>query len=104
MENRIKAQQLGMFADRTSSHTMRATHLRVWFSSLAYVLRAVALRGTTLARAQVWTIRVRQLKVGALVRQSVRRRVVSLSSAFPLKDTWQMSLANVQAVRSEVVF
>ena len=108
LENRIKSQQLGMFADRTSSHTMRATQLRVWFSSLAYVLinelRAVSLRGITLARAQVWTIRVRLLKVGALVRQSVRRLVVSLSSAFPLKDTWKMSLANVQAVRSEVVF
>ena len=108
MENRIKAQQLGMFADRTSSHTMRATQLRVWFSSLAYVLinelRAVSLRGITLARAQVWTIRVRLLKVGALARQSVRRLVVSLSSAFPLRDTWKMALANVQAVRSELVF
>jgi len=62
------------------------------------------LRVTPLAKAQVWTLRVRLLKVGALVRQSVRRRVVSLSSAFPLKDTWKMALANVQAVRSEVVF
>lgn len=108
MENRIKEQQLGMFADRTSSHTMRANQLRLWFSSLAYVLvnelRSVALRGTALARAQVWTIRVRLLKVGALVRQSVRRLVVSLSSAFPMQDTWQTALANVQEVRSELVF
>ena len=108
MENRIKEQQLGMFADRTSSHTMRANQLRLWFSSLAYVLvnelRSVALRGTALARAHVWTIRVRLLKVGALVRQSVRRLVVSLSSAFPMKDTWRTALANIEEIRSELVF
>lgn len=108
MENRIKEQQLGMFADRTSSHTMRANQLRLWFSSLAYVLvnelRSVALRGTPLAKAQVWTIRVRLLKVGALVRQSVRRLVISLSSAFPLKAVWHAALANVQETRSELVF
>lgn len=108
MENRIKEQQLGMFADRTSSHTMRANQLRLWFSSLAYVLvnelRSVALRGTPLARAQVWTIRVRLLKVGAVVRQSVRRLVISLSSSFPLKTIWRTALANVQQVRSELVF
>lgn len=108
MENRIKEQQLGMFADRTSSHTMRANQLRLWFSSLAYVLvnelRSVALRGTPLAKAQVWTIRVRLLKVGALVRQSVRRLVISLSSSFPLKAVWRAALANVQQVRSELVF
>ena len=108
MENRIKEQQLGMFADRTSSHTMRANQLRLWFSSLAYVLvnelRSVALRGTPLAKAQVWTIRVRLLKVGALVRQSVRRLVISLSSSFPLKAIWRAALANIQQVRSELVF
>ena len=108
MENRIKEQQLGMFADRTSSHTMRANQLRLWFSSLAYVLvnelRSVALRGTPLAKAQVWTIRVRLLKVGALVRQSVRRLVIWLSSSFPLKAIWRAALANIQQVRSELVF
>ena len=108
MENRIKEQQLGMFADRTSSHTMRANQLRLWFSSLAYVLvnelRSVALRGTPLAKAQVWTLRVRLLKVGALVRQSVRRLVISLSSSFPLKAIWRAALANIQQVRSELVF
>ena len=108
MENRIKEQQLGMFADRTSSHTMRANQLRLWFSSLAYVLvnelRSVALRGTPLAKAQVWTIRVRLLKVGALVRQSARRLVIWLSSSFPLKAIWRAALANIQQVRSELVF
>ena len=108
MENRLKAQQLGMFADRTSSHTMRANPLRLWFSSLAYVLvndlRTVALRGTPLAKAQVWTIRVRLLKVGALVRQSVRRLVISLRSSFPLKAIWLAALAHIQQVRSELLF
>src|SRR5690606_32461801 len=68
MENRIKEQQLGMFADRTSAGTMRANQLRVWFSAFAYVLmhtlRRVGLQGTELARAQVWTIRERLCKVG----------------------------------------
>jgi len=107
MENRIKEQQLGMFADRTSSHTMRANQLRLWFSSLAYVLvnelRAVGLRGTQLARAQVWTIRARLLKVGALIQQSVRRMKVSLSSAFPLKEVWVAALRKIAEVREDLV-
>lgn len=93
MENRIKEQQLGLFADRTSSHTFRANQLRLWFSSLAYLLiqelRRVGLRNTELAKAQVSTIRVRLLKVGAVFYQSVRRIKVSLSSAFPLQALWE---------------
>jgi len=108
MENRIKEQQLGMFADRTSSHTMRANQLRLWFSSLAYVLvnelRSVGLAGTELARAQVWTIRVRLLKVGALVRQSCRRMTVSLSTAFPLQHVWREALTNIREVSEDQVF
>jgi len=107
MENRIKEQQLGMFADRTSSHTMRANQLRLWFSSLAYILvnelRAVALAGTVLARAQVWTIRLRLFKVGALFRQSVRRVKISLSSAYPLQEVWVAALANIQDVREDLM-
>ena len=87
---------------------MRANPLRLWFSSLAYVLvnelRLVALRGTPLAKAQVWTLRVRLLKVGALVRQSVRRLVISLRSSLPLKALWRAALANIQQVRSELLF
>ena len=87
---------------------MRANPLRLWFSSLAYVLvnelRTVALRGTPLAKAQVWTLRVRLLKVGALVRQSVRRLVIWLRSSFPLKAIWRAALANIQQVRSELLF
>lgn len=89
MENRIKEQQLDLFADRTSAHTMRANQLRLWFSSVAYtlvnLLRRFALRGTELERAQAGTIRVRLLKVGALVRVSVRRVVLSLSAASPVR-------------------
>lgn len=106
MENRIKEQQLGMFADRTSSHTMRANQLRLWLSSLAYVLvnelRAVALQGTELAKAQVWTIRTRLLKVGALFRQSVRRFKISLSTAYPRKQLWAEALANLVEAQEDL--
>lgn len=90
MENRIKEQQLDMFADRTSAHTMRANQLRLWFSSVAYVLmnllRHFGLRGTELESAQVGTIRLKLLKLGALVRVSVRRVVLSLSAAAPVRE------------------
>ena len=90
MENRIKEQQLGLFADRTSAHTLRANQLRLWFSSVAYVLlnllRHFGLKGTELERAQVGTIRLKLLKLAALVRVSVRRVVLSLSAAAPVKD------------------
>lgn len=103
MENRIKEQQLDMFADRTSTHTMRANQLRLWFSSLAYTLvvqlRRLGLRGTALAEAQVGTIRTRLIKVGALVRLSVRRIQISLSSVFPLQRLFYQALANLQRLR-----
>jgi len=92
MENRIKEQQLDMFADRTSAHTMRANQLRLWFASVAYVLinllRHYGLRGTDLERAQAGTIRLKLLKVGALVRVSVRRVVLSLSAAAPIRGVF----------------
>jgi len=100
MENRIKEQQLGLFADRTSTATMRANQLRLWFSSVAYVLvetvRRVGLAGTALARAQVGTIRTRLLKLGALVTVSVRRVVIALSSVFALQRLFAQALANLQ--------
>lgn len=90
MENRIKEQQLDMFADRTSAHTMRANQLRLWFASVAYVLinllRHFGLKGTELERAQAGTIRLRLLKVAAIVRVSVRRVVLSLSAAAPVQE------------------
>ena len=100
MENRIKEQQLGMFADRTSTATMRANQLRLWIASLAYTLmaelRRVALWATALAKAQVGTIRTRLLKVGGLVKLSVRRVRIALSSVFPLQAVFERALLNIQ--------
>src|SRR5690606_1496842 len=85
MENRIKECKLNMFADRTSAATMRANQLRLWLSSLAYVLmeavRRLALEGTELAKATAGTIRLRLLKIGAVVTVSVSR--IKLASSAP---------------------
>ena len=101
MENRIKEQQLDMFADRTSAHTMRANQLRLWFSSVAYVLvnllRHFGLGGTAFENAQAGTIRLKLLKLGALVRVSVRRIVLSLSAAAPVRDVFQRIALQLEA-------
>src|SRR5205814_5445050 len=87
MENRIKECQLDLFADRTSAATMRANQLRLWFASMAYVLlcalRRVALQHTRLAKATCGTIRLKLLKIGALVRTSVRRITFAMASGCP---------------------
>jgi hypothetical protein len=102
MENRIKEQQLDLYADRTSAHTMRANQLRLWFSSMAYVLvnhlRHFGLRGTELEHAQAGTIRTRLLKIGAVVTLSVRRVVLSLSAASPMKELFARIAEQVAAV------
>src|SRR5262249_37507819 len=86
MENRIKEQQLGLFADRTSCHRFLANQFRLLLSSAAYVLvqalRRTALVGTELARAQVGTIRLRLFKVAARVVVSARRVVFHLASSY----------------------
>jgi hypothetical protein len=88
MENRIKEQQLDLFGTRTSSHYLASNQLRLWFSAFALLLlerfRTLALRGTELAHATAGTIRLRLLKLGALISVSVRRVYVRFSSAFPL--------------------
>jgi len=93
MENRIKECQLDLFADRTSAATMPAHQLRLWFASMAYVLvdslRRIGLAGTELARATCGTIRLRLLKVAALVRISVRRVKVAMSSATLCQREWR---------------
>lgn len=105
-ENRIKEQQLGLFADRASSHTQRGNQLRIWLSAIAYVLmealRRRALRGTKMAKAQVWTIREHLLHVGALVKLSVRRVRVSMSTAFPKQDLFRQATANLRTSFAEV--
>jgi len=87
MENRIKEQQLGLFADRTSTGTMRANQLRLTFSAVAYTLlaalRRLGLAGTPLAHAQCTTIRLTLLKIGARLRVTVRKVWVALATGYP---------------------
>ena len=94
MENRIK-EQMCLFADRMSAETMRANQLRLYLSAAAYVLvealRRLALKGTELAEAQVDTIRLRLLKIGARVRVTVRRLVVSMASGFAAKHQFRLA-------------
>ena len=89
MENRIKECQLDLFADRTSSATMRANQLRLWFASMAYVLvdslRRLALQATDLADATCGTIRRKLFKIGALVTISIRRIKLAMASGCPYK-------------------
>lgn len=86
-ENRIKEAQLELFADRLSTATFRANQLRLWLASAAYVLmhalRRIGLKGTSLARACANTIRLKLLKIGAVVTISVRRVKLAMSSACP---------------------
>ena len=101
MENRIKEQQLYLFADRTSSATMRANQLRLYFSSVAYLLmnelRQIALVGTELARAQCHTIRLKLLKIGARVTVSVRRVLINMASGYPYHDLFRTALTRIQS-------
>jgi len=87
MENRIKEQQLYLFADRTSCATMRANQTRLWFSSVAYTLlealRRMGLKGTALAQATCQTIRLKLLKIGAQIQVTVRKIWVRLSQSYP---------------------
>jgi hypothetical protein len=102
MENRIKEQQLELFADRTSTQTMRANQLRLTLSTVAYTLlvalRRLGLQDTELERATPGNIRMRLLKVGAQVRVSVRRVVVALSEAFPAQNVFMQAARNLAAL------
>ena len=95
MENRIKEQQLDLFADRTSTHYMGSNQLRLWFSTFAYLLvettRTVALQGTELAKATAGTIRTKLLKIAAHVTVSCRRIYVKFASAFPRRETFRLA-------------
>ena len=100
MENRIKEQQLDMFADRTSTATMKANQMRLWLSAIAYSLvndlRVLGLRGTQMAQATCGTIRIRLLKIGALIRVSVRRVLIHLASSCPQQDVFAQALMNLR--------
>jgi hypothetical protein len=102
MENRIKECQLDLYADRTSAHTMRANQLRLWFASMAYVLvaalRRIGLAHTQFARASCGTIRLKLLKIGALVRTSVRRIKLAMPSAFPHQAEYRAAFTALTAI------
>ena len=100
VENRIKEQQLDLFADRTSAATMRANQLRLWFASFAYVLlealRRIGLRHTRFAAATCGTIRLKLLKIGAQVRISVRRIKVAMTSACPYQTEYHLAYLSLK--------
>lgn len=102
MENRIKEQQLDLFADRTSTHHLYANQLRLYFTSFAYVLlhalRRLGLAGTEMAQAQVGTIRLKLLKVGARLTLSVRRIRVALSESYPWQTLFRQVLQQLWAI------
>jgi hypothetical protein len=99
MENRIKEQQLCLFADRTSCATMRANELRLWFSSVAYVLMTALQRhglpGTDLDRAQCDSIRLKLLKIGAQIKVTVRKVWVSLAESYPYRLIFERVYENL---------
>jgi DDE family transposase len=99
MENRIKECQLDLFADRTSAATLRANQLRLWFASMAYVLlcalRRIALVHTQFAKATCGTIRLKLLKIGALVRSSVRRIRFAMASGYPYQRDFALAHARL---------
>jgi hypothetical protein len=104
MENRIKECQLDLYADRTSSATMRANQLRLWFASMAYVLlcavRRIGLHHTPFADATCGTIRLKLLKIGALVRISVRRIKIAMASGCPAALAWGRAAFRLNAAAS----
>jgi hypothetical protein len=104
MENRIKEQQLGLFADRTSTAWMRSNQLRLYFSSFAYILmqtlRRLGLQGTELAQAQCDTIRLKLFKIGAQIRVTVRKVWISFSESYPYLSLFQRVFARLQQIQS----
>ena len=99
MENRIKEQQLYLFADRTSAHRFAANRFRLFLASAAYVLieyiRSHALRGTELAKAQCQTIRLKLLKIGARIVRSVRRIVVHIATGYPYQSILRAAVSRL---------
>jgi hypothetical protein len=104
MENRIKECQLDLYADRTSTATMRANQLRLWLASFAYILlcavRRIGLHHMPFANATCGTIRLKLLKIGALVRVSVRRIKIAMASSCPAAQVWGCAAARLNAAAS----
>jgi len=101
MENRIK-EQLMLFSDRTSTAFLRSNQIRLYFSSVAYLLlqalRRLGLKGTELAQAQCATMRLKLLKIGALIRITVRRVWVSLAGGYPYAELFVQVYAQLRAL------
>jgi hypothetical protein len=102
MENRIKEQQLGLFADRTSTSWLRSNQLRLYFSSFAYILiqtlRRLGLEGTELAKAQCDTIRLKLFKIGAHIEVTVRKVWISFSESYPYFRLFQQVFLRLQHI------
>ena len=102
MENRIKEQQLDLFADRTSTQTFESNQLRLWLSSMAYVLiqafRQNCLSKTAFAQATVGTIRLNFLKLGARITVSVRRVLIAIASSCPYQDILAIAYSRIQGL------
>ena len=102
MENRFKEQQLDLFADRTSSQTFASNQLRLWLSSMAYVLmqafRQHCLSKTDFAKATVGTIRLNFLKLGARITISCRRILIAIASSCPYQDILANAYSRIQVL------
>lgn len=102
MENRIKEQQMALFADRTSTHEMRSNQLRLYFSSFAYVLmqtlRRLGLKGTSMAKAQCDTLRLKLFKIGGHIQLSVRRVRIAFSESYPYADLFRQIMQRLQQI------
>jgi hypothetical protein len=100
-ENRIKEAQVGLFATRTSCHVFAANQLRVLLAALGYVLierlRALALQGTALAAAQVQTLRVKLLKVAAVITRNTRRIRLYLASSWPSAQIFAHAMSQLRS-------
>jgi hypothetical protein len=101
MENRIK-EQLMLFSDRTSTAYLRSNQIRLYFSSVAYslmqALRRLGLQGTEMAKAQCMTLRLKLLKIGALLRITVRKVWVSMAEGYPYAERFRQVYAQLQSV------
>ncbi len=100
MENRIQEQQMGLFADRTSTAALRSNPIRLYFSSFAYcvleALRRLGLAGTKMARAPCTTIRPRLLKIGARIRITARKVWISLASGYAWAEIFEQVYENLE--------
>ena len=100
MENRIKEQQMDLFADRTSTHWMKSNQLRLWFSVIAHLimnrLKACVLKGTALERATIGQVRLKLLKIAVRIKVSVRRVLLEFASSYPHKKLFAECYGNLE--------